>query len=103
MRAIAMRRTRQEEFFAVAPGFLSALYHAAHRLTGNEHDAEDLVAAIVGYDVAEVALLRAIGGVTVEALQQDVGRRPVTGGPAPRRADGRAGGVVRRPVDGETR
>ncbi len=38
-----MKHARREEFAAVALGFLSALYNAAHRLAGNEHDAEDLV------------------------------------------------------------
>ncbi len=38
-----MKRTHREEFTAVALGSLSALYNAAHRMTGNEHDAEDLV------------------------------------------------------------
>jgi RNA polymerase sigma-70 factor (ECF subfamily) len=38
-----MKHTRREEFAAVALSFLSALYNAAHRLAGNEHDAEDLV------------------------------------------------------------
>src|SRR2546426_2706328 len=37
-----MKRPRDEFAFA-ALGFLSALYNAAHRLTGNEADAEDLV------------------------------------------------------------
>jgi RNA polymerase sigma-70 factor (ECF subfamily) len=38
-----MKHARREEFAAVALGFLSALYNAAHRLAGSEHDAEDLV------------------------------------------------------------
>ncbi len=33
----------REQFTAVALSFLSVLYTAAHRLTGNEHDAQDLV------------------------------------------------------------
>jgi RNA polymerase sigma-70 factor (ECF subfamily) len=33
---------RRNEFAAVALGFLPALYNAACRMTGNEHDAEDL-------------------------------------------------------------
>src|SRR3989442_2564404 len=37
-----MSTTRHTEFAAVALGFLSAIYNAAHRMTGNEHDAEDL-------------------------------------------------------------
>ena len=37
-----MSPTRHTEFAAVALGFLSAIYNAAHRMTGNEHDAEDL-------------------------------------------------------------
>src|SRR6266849_33380 len=36
-------RRAMSEFAAVALGFLSALFNAAHRLTGNEADAEDLV------------------------------------------------------------
>ncbi len=35
--------TRLDEFSAVAQGFLSPLYNAAYRLTGNAPDAEDLV------------------------------------------------------------
>jgi len=38
-----MGDTRRDEFGAIALGALSALYNAAVRLTGNEHDAEDLV------------------------------------------------------------
>src|SRR5260370_41101508 len=38
-----MGDTRRDEFGAIALGVLSALYNAAVRLTGNEHDAEDLV------------------------------------------------------------
>jgi RNA polymerase sigma-70 factor (ECF subfamily) len=34
--------TRHPEFAAVALGFLSAIYNAAHRMTGDQHDAEDL-------------------------------------------------------------
>jgi len=37
-----MSTTRHTEFAAVALGFLSAIYNAAHRMTGDEHDAEDL-------------------------------------------------------------
>ena len=37
-----MSTARQTEFAAVALGFLSAVYNAARRMTGNEHDAEDL-------------------------------------------------------------
>ena len=38
-----MPGSRPPQLAAVALGFLSALYNAAHRMTGNEHDAEDLV------------------------------------------------------------
>ena len=38
-----MKPTRLDDFTAVALGSLPALYNAAHRMTGNEHDAEDLV------------------------------------------------------------
>jgi RNA polymerase sigma-70 factor (ECF subfamily) len=38
-----MRTTPQTEFAAVALGFLSTIYNAAYRLTGNQDDAEDLV------------------------------------------------------------
>ncbi len=37
-----MSTARQDEFVAVAVGFLSAVYNAARRMTRNEHDAEDL-------------------------------------------------------------
>lgn len=38
-----MGNMRRDEFSAIALGALSALYNAAVRLTGNDHDAEDLV------------------------------------------------------------
>ena len=38
-----MENTRRDEFSGIALGALSALYNAAVRLTGNGHDAEDLV------------------------------------------------------------
>ena len=37
-----MGTSRHDEFTAAALGFLSAIYNAAHRMTHNEHDAEDL-------------------------------------------------------------
>ena len=37
-----MSTARHPEFAAVALGSLSAIYNAAYRMTGNEHDAEDL-------------------------------------------------------------
>jgi RNA polymerase sigma-70 factor, ECF subfamily len=38
-----MKSIRRGEFSAIALGALSALYNAAVRLTGSDHDAEDLV------------------------------------------------------------
>jgi len=37
-----MTSARHSEFAAVALGFLSAIYNAAYRMSGDEHDAEDL-------------------------------------------------------------
>jgi len=38
-----MKRPRSDDFTGVALSALSSLYNAAYRLTGNEHDAEELV------------------------------------------------------------
>ena len=37
-----MTSARHSEFAAAALGFLSAIYNAAYRMSGDEHDAEDL-------------------------------------------------------------
>jgi RNA polymerase sigma-70 factor (ECF subfamily) len=37
-----MKASRKDELATAALGFLQVLYNAAYRMTGNEHDAEDL-------------------------------------------------------------